>query len=194
MKALIAACAMAVAFSVAAGAQDSTVKSRTRVKADDDARTMVMTGCLQAADGNMFMLSGAMARTGDDLTSRTKTKTDIDRDKTKVKSKTTAKVDDGDRTIGTAGATMTYAVEPRAGVDLASHVGQQVEIAAVMLDPARRGDDDAKVKIEDRTKTDVDDAPDSTVRSKTKLELPRGATARLMAISVKQVAPNCTWN
>jgi hypothetical protein len=189
MRAFVPACVLIVALGVTAGAQDRTVRSKTKVKADD-AKTMVINGCLQAADGNMFMLSNATGAVGKNLTARTTVKTDVDRDETSVKAKTRAKVGDDGHAVGTAGATLTYTVEPRAGVNLASHIGEQVEITAVMLDP-RHGDDDADVTVEERTKVDNEDAPDATVRSKTKTELPIGATSRLMAISVKPLASTC---
>ena len=46
MRLVIPAVVLAVALPAAAGAQDSTVKSRTNIKADD-ARVMSMTGCLR---------------------------------------------------------------------------------------------------------------------------------------------------
>ena len=55
------------------------------------------------------------------------------------------------------------------GVELASHVGQQVQVTAVALD-AKKGDDDAKVKIEDETKVDRENAPDAKVKSRTEAD------------------------
>ena len=55
MRALVPACALAVAMAVSANAQDTTAKSKTKVKADD-ARTVVMTGCLMQT-GGAYMLA-----------------------------------------------------------------------------------------------------------------------------------------
>lgn len=190
MKALIPACAMAIAMAAAVHAQDSTVTSKTQVSADD-ARTVVATGCLQQAPGTKtFTLAGASMVTGEDLTAKTRVKTDVDKDDTTVKAESTTKVDRDDRAVGTSGTVKAYELSPRAGVDLSAHVGKQVEISAVMLDAAK-GDDDAEVKIKEETKTKVDDAPDSKVESVTKAELPRGDNARLTVVSVKQIAASC---
>ena len=191
MKRLIPACAIAAALAVSANAQDTTVKSKTKVKADD-ARTVTMTGCLQqGTDGSTFTLAGAMNTLGEDLEAKSKVKTDVDDDETKVKSKTRTEVEHPD-TVGTAGATTTYELMPREGVNLTPHVGHTVEITALMLDPATGGDDDAKVKIKDKTKVKTDDAPDAKMQSKTKMELPRGENARLTVVSVKHMSPTCT--
>jgi hypothetical protein len=191
MMRFISTCAIAVALAAAtANAQDSTVKSKTKVTADD-ARTMTMTGCLgQGPTAGSYLLSGAMAATGEDVTVKSKTKTDVDRNDTKVKTKARTTVDDA--TVGTAGTATVYDVTPRAGVNLASYIGQRVQITAVMLDPATRFDDDADVKIKDKTKVKTDDAPDRTLRSRTKVELPRGAYPRLTAVSVRTISPDCS--
>ena len=189
MKALIPACVLALAMVVSASAQDSTVKSKTTVKADD-ARTVVMTGCLMQTGGN-YMLAGATTATGEDLTIRSTVKTDVDKDETEVKTKTRAEIDhDDDDAVGTSGATTMYQLDPRAGVNLSSHVGHRVQISGVMLDPAK-GDDDAEVTIREDTKIKSDDAPDARVRTKTKAELPRGAHPRLSVVSVKPLSGSC---
>ena len=191
MRALLSAGALALAFGVSAGAQDSTVKSKTKIDADD-ARAVVMTGCLQRAPGSsVFTLAGATGVAGDDVTLRSKVKTDVDDDDVEVKTQTRAEIDkDDDRPVGTSGAARTYEVSPHTGVDLAAHVGHRVEIAAVMLDPAN-GDDDAEIEISTRTETRVEDAPDGKAKTKTEVELPRGAHARLTAMSVKPIAGDC---
>jgi hypothetical protein len=189
MRALISACALAMVMAVSANAQDSTVKSKTKVNADD-ARTVVMTGCLMQTGGT-YMLSGTTAATGEDLTIKSKVKTDVDKDETEVKARTDAEIDhDDDDAVGTSGATMMYVLDARAGVDLAAHVGHKVQISGVMLDPAK-GDDDAEVTIREDTRVKNDDAPDARVRTKTKAELPRGAHARLSVLSVKPLSGSC---
>jgi hypothetical protein len=192
MRGINPACAVALAMTVAASAQDSTAKSKTTVKADD-ARTVVMTGCL-AESGGAFMLADAKTTSGEDLTIKSQVKTDVDKDDTTVKTKTRAELEhDGHDAVGTSGSTMMYELAPRSGVELAAHVGHRVEIAGVMLDPAK-GDDDAEITIKEETKVKADDAPDSKVKSKTKAELPRGAHARLAVVSVTPTSGNCTAN
>ena len=51
-------------------------------------------------------------------------------------------------------------------MDLGAHVGHQVLITAVALDP-KNGDDDVKVKMEEETKINRDKAPDTEVKSRT---------------------------
>jgi len=191
MKALIAGSLVAFALGVTAAAQDSTVKTQTKVSGDD-ARAVTMRGCLQqsaASDG--FLLLGGVTASGEDLTSKTKVKTDVDDDETKVKSKTETKIDGDGKKVGTAGSITSYVVMPRDGVDLAAHAGQEVEISAVMVDARTGGDKDAEVKIKETTKVDTDHAPDAKIESKTKAEVPRGATPRLMAMSVKSLGRTC---
>ena len=192
MRALVPACALAVAMAVSANAQDSTVTSKTKVNADD-ARTVVMTGCLTQT-GATYMLAGATAVTGEDLTVKSKVKTDVDKDETEVSARTQAEIDHADDdAVGTSGATTMYQLDPRAGVNLAAHVGHKVQISGVMLDPAK-GDDDAEVTIREDTRVKNDDAPDARVRTKTKAELPRGAHARLSVVSVKPMSGSCPAN
>lgn len=189
MKRLIPVCVLAAALGAPVLAQDNTVKSNTRVKADD-ARTVFMRGCLmQNSATGVFTLNGATAVTGEDLKTTSQVKTDVDKDETAVKGKTTAKIDgDDDHGIGTTGTVGIYEVSARDGVNLASHAGHQVQIAAVMVDA---GHGDADVKIKDRTKVDRDDAPDSKAKSTTKLNIDKGATPKLAAVSVNDVSPTC---
>jgi hypothetical protein len=192
MKAVITGSLVALAISVTAAAQDSTVKTQTKVSGDD-AQAVMMRGCLQqTAAGNGFLLLGGVTASGEDLKSKSKVKTDVDDDKTTVKGKSTTKVDNDDHGVATAGSATRYAVTPRSGVDLASHAGQEVEINAVLIE-ARKGDDkDADIKIKDNTKIDREDAADSKVQSKTKAEVARGPLPQLMAMSVKSLGRACS--
>jgi hypothetical protein len=194
MKRLIYACTMTVAcaFAVSVSAQDTTVKSKTKVKADD-ARTVTMKGCLQqGTDADTFTLAGSIVTLGEDLKSKSKVKTDVDDDETEVRTRTKTEVQNPDEAVGTAGAVTTYELMPKEGVNLTPHVGHTVEVTALMLDPKSGTDDDAEVEMRTKSKIKVDDAPDTKVKSKTKAELPRGDLGRLTAISVKHVSPTCT--
>ena len=71
-------------------------------------------------------------------------------------------------------------------------MNQRVEIAAVRVDPAKKGDDDAKIKIKEQTKAENENAPDAKAKSNTKVEVPRGSAPRLMAMSVKTIASTCS--
>ena len=48
--------------------------------------------------------------------------------------------------------------------------------------------------IKEKTTVDTDDAPDAKVQSKTKADVPRGATPRLTAMSVKSFGRSCAVN
>src|SRR5918992_384618 len=177
MNRLFAVCAIVAAFAISTSAQDTTVKSRTKVDADD-AKIVMMTGCLQSGTGEVFTLTGAKAVVGDDLEARSKTKVDVDDDETEVKTKTRTEVerdDDDDKPVGTAGAATSYELIPKEGVNLTPHVGHRVEITAVALDKKSATDDDAEVEIETKTKVEREDQPDTRMKSKTEAELPRGS-------------------
>lgn len=157
--------AAAFILAVSANAQDTTVKTKTKVKTDD-AKMVTMTGCLQAGtETGAFTLSNV---------------------------KTTASIDKSSETVGTAGAAMTYELTPQSGVNLTPHVGHTVEITALALKPAGKGDDDASVSVKSKTKVKTDDAPDTKIETRTKAEMPRGAHHRLTVASVKHISPSCT--
>ncbi len=192
MRMLIPACALVLGIGAVVHAQDNTVKSKTKVDADH-AKTVVMTGCLQPAGASGFVLTGVVASAGKDLETKSKVKTDVDDHDTTVKGKSRTEIEHGDHSVGTAGLASTYAVSPRAGVDLASHANEEVELTAVMVDAAKNGHDgEAKVKVDDRTKVDNENAPDAKGKTKSTLEVPRGPMAQLMAMSVKTVSPSCS--
>jgi hypothetical protein len=194
MNRFIPACAIVLASAVAISAQDRTIKSKTKVDADD-AKVVTMAGCLQTgATADVFTLSGATSVAGEDLEARSKTKIDVDDDETEVKTKTRTEVEreDDETPVGTSGAVTTYELTAKEGVNLTEHVGQRVEITAVALDKKSATDDDADVEIETKTKVEREDAPDTKVKSDTEAELPRGDKPRLTVVSVKQLAESCS--
>jgi len=176
--------ALATTLSVAVGAQDSTVKSRTSIKADD-AQVVSMTGCLRQDAINGYTLEGTVAAAGKDLTTDTKVKTDVDKDKTTIKGKTESKADGA---VGTSGVISTYALVPDKVADLSPHVGEQVQVSAIMVKP---GHGDAEVKINEKTKVDPEHADDSTSKSKTKVELPRSPAGQYSVVSVTPLGTPC---
>jgi hypothetical protein len=191
MSRFIHACtfAAAVAFAATLNAQDTTVKTKTKIDADD-AKVVKMTGCLaKAPAGDLFVLSGATMLKGDDMESKSKTKIDVDDDETETRTKTRTEVEnDDDEAVGTSGAVATYELMAKEGVDLTPHVGHKVEVTAIAL---KAGRGDADVDVRTQTKVDRDDAKDSKTKSKTELEVPRGASPRLTVMSVKHISPSC---
>src|SRR6476659_2490897 len=128
MRRTVAACAVAMSMTLVASAQDSTVKSKTKVKADE-ASVYSLTGCLQRDPVGAYTLFGTAVRGDDGLTTETKVKRDNDKDKSKVTTESKTKVDDA---RGTAGTLATYMLIPRDAVSLSEHVGQQVQLSAIV--------------------------------------------------------------
>jgi hypothetical protein len=186
MRLAIPAAIVALALPLAAGAQNSKTKSRTEIKADD-ARVMSMTGCLrQGAANGVFMLDGAVAASGKELQTESKIKTDVDKDQTKVTGKTETKAKDG--AVATSGTSSTFLLVPGNNVDLASHVGEQVQVAAIMVE---RGHGDADVTIKDKTTVDPEHGKDSTATTKTKLELPKSPAGQYTVMSLTSTGMRC---
>lgn len=190
MYRIIPVIALALGMAASAAAQDSTVRSKTKVSGDD-ARALTLTGCLERGPAGVFTLNNATARSSDEVTTKSKVETDVDNHGNDVKTKSQAEVEhEGGRRAGIAGLKASYELSPNQGVELASHVGEEVLVTAVSIE-AKKGDDDAKVKIEDETKVDRENAPDAKVKTRTEAELPRGGKSRVTVLSVKTVAPSC---
>ena len=191
MHRIIPVAAIALGMAVSVAAQDSTVRSRTKVSADD-ARALTLTGCLERGPSSLFTLKNASARTSDEVTTKSKVQTDVDDQGNEVKTRSRTEVnhDDG-RHAGVAGLKTSYELTAQQGVDLAAHVGHQVQITGVTL-AAGKGDDDAKVKVEDETRVNREDAPDAKVKSRTEATLPRGDQAKVAVISVRTLASSCS--
>ena len=177
----------AVGLSAAVHAQDSTVKSQTNIKADD-ARVTSMTGCLRQEVGTtgVYTLDGAITATGKDIQTNSKVRTDVDKDKTTVKGTTATK---GDKGVATAGSTSAFLLVPGNNVDLASHVGERVQVSAIMVNA---GHGDADVTIKDKTKVENEHAPDAKSDSKTKVELPRSRAGQYTVMSITPTGSRCT--
>jgi hypothetical protein len=183
MKFAMPILAVTVALAAPAIAQDSTSKTRTKIKGDE-ARIVSMTGCLRQNTSNSYTLIGTMAAQGDDLKTKTKVKTDVDKDDTKVK--VTTKTDNG--AVATSGSSAMFTLFP-GDVALSQHVGHQVQVAAVMVEP---GHHDADVKIEQKTKVDPEHGDDSTLRTKTKLEVEKAPYGQYTVVSVTPMAGTCS--
>jgi hypothetical protein len=190
MQRFFSACAIVVACAVTMSAQDTTVKSKTKVEADD-AKIVTLTGCLQSGTGEVFTLTGAKSRGGDELEARSKTKVDVDKDETEVKTKSRTEIENTETPTGTTGAITTYDLMANEGVNLMPHVGHRVEITAVALDK-KDGDDDAEIEMETKTKVEREDAPDERMKSKTRAEMARGPHKRMTVMSVKHISPTCS--
>lgn len=65
-------------MAVSVAAQDSTVRSRTRVSGDD-ARALTLTGCLERGPAGVFTLNTAPARSSDEVTTKSTVEADVDK-------------------------------------------------------------------------------------------------------------------
>lgn len=184
MRRFIPICALVAAVTVGLGAQDTKVNSRTKVKADD-ATVVSLTGCLMQNTAGEFTLDGTVAAAGDDVKTKTTVKTDVDRDRTKVTSSTKA---DADGRVGTSGRMSTYMLVPNGDIALAPHVGQQVQVSAILLHP---GEDDADVKITDKTTVDPEHTRESTRRSKTKVRVEDAPHGSYNVVALKALGTPC---
>lgn len=186
MKLLASLAAAVCAAAVTVGAQDTTVKSRTKVDVDEG-HAVSMTGCLrQDAVTGRYTLQGTVAAAGEEVQTKTKVKTDVDDDETEVRTRTRSKVDDGP--VGTAGAVSTFTVVAGNKVNLAAHAGQRVQLSAVMVDAEHR---DADVKVRNRTTVDPDNARDTTTRSTTKVEIDRALPGQYTVVAVTPLGGGC---
>src|SRR5688572_29280661 len=188
MKRLITTCAIAAACAVGVHAQDSATTTRTQVKADD-AKAVTATGCLvPGAAAGSFALRGAITARGEEVSSRTQTKTEVDRDESRVRTETRTR-SDGDRDRVRGGDVLFYNLSPRAGVDLAAHVGHQVQLTAIVLE---RGKGDADVRVKEETRVDREHGKDGESRTEAKITVDRGDGPRMNVISVKPLGQSCT--
>ena len=185
MRLTIFSAVVLLAVGTALSAQDTTVKSRTKIEGDE-AQVVSMTGCLrQDAQTRAYMLVGTVDAVGENVTTDAKVKIDRDKDDTTVTAETRAKGEKGDKAA--TGIKSTYVLAP-GNVNLAPHVGHQVQIAAAAVKPGHK---DADVTVRDETKVDPEHGRDSTSRSKAKVEIERGPLGQYTAVSVKQLSGTC---
>ena len=149
----------ALGFAFAIGVHAQETTVQSKTKAKgDEAKTVTYTGCVQTG---------------------TETRSYI-LDKVVPVSRTTTT-----EAVGTSGTstttTTTYALVPGEKVEFQQHVGHKVEVTGLLLP----GGD---VKSETKTKTEREDAPDTTMKEKTK---GKGVLPQLRVISVKQLAESC---
>ena|SRR5689334_20305433 len=187
MKRLIPTCAIAAALAVGLHAQDKTT-TRTHVKADD-AKAITATGCLvQGLAPGAYALRGAITARGEEVTTKTRSKADVDGDEARLRTDTRTKAEGDHDRVG-HGTVVLYDLNPRTGVDLATHVGQQVQVTAIMLD---RGKGDADVKVKEETRVDREHGSDGKSKTESKINIERGDGPRLNVISVKSLGQSCT--
>lgn len=173
MRRAIPACLLAICFAaVSLSAQDTKVKSEQKLKTDDGGKVVTLKGCLSGTPPTFTL---------DHASSAVVASAEKKEDRAKIEAK-------GDETIGTTGISSEYSLMPRAGVELAPHIGHMVEVTGVLV-PAGKGDVDVKEK--DRTKVEREDAPDSKVKSRTKASIDKGSVPQMAVTSVKMLSTTC---
>ena len=188
MRLTIYSAVVLLAVGTTLSAQDTTVKSRTKIEGDE-AQVVSMTGCLRRdVQTGAFMLVGAVDAVGERVTNEAKVSVDRDKDDTKVTAETRSKGDKGDKNDKSAAGVMaTYVLVP-GNVNLTPHVGQRVQIAAAAVQPGHK---DGEVTVRDETKVDPEHGRDQTSRSKTKVEIERGPLGQYTVVSVKPLGGSC---
>jgi hypothetical protein len=91
----------------------------------------------------------------------------------------------------TARAGGPYALVEREGLDLGPYIGQRVEVKAVAVPPAAKGDRDDKISIKETTKSDVENGADRKSNATTTVKVARGAMPQFLVASVKMLSPHC---
>jgi hypothetical protein len=188
MRLTIYSATLLLALGTTVGAQDTSVKSRTKIEGDE-AQVVSMTGCLrQDVSTGAYMLVGTVDAVGERLTNEAKVKIDRDKDDTEVTAETRAKADKGDkRDKGAAGLASTYVLSP-GNVNLKPHVGQRVQVAAAAVKPGHK---DADVTVKEETKVDPEHGRDSSSRSNSKVQIERGPLGQYTVVSVKSLGGTC---
>jgi hypothetical protein len=188
MRLTIYSAVVLLAVGTTLSAQDTTVKSRTKIQGDE-AQVVSMTGCLrQEVQTGAYMLVGSVDAIGENVTNEAKVKIDRDKDNKTVTAETRSKGDKGDkRDRAAAGVTSTYVLMP-GNVNLTSYVGQRVQIAAAAVKPGHK---DAEVTVQGETKVDPEHGRDQTSREKTKVEIERGPLGQYTVVSVKPLGGSC---
>jgi hypothetical protein len=162
MRRVISACAVALCFAAASvSAQDDATLKSKTKIKTDDGKVITATGCLTGGPSSYTLARATPAAVEERVT------------------------------VGTSGTVVSYTLVPRDGVDLTTHIGQMVEVTGVMVPAATKHDDDAKIKVQEKSKAEVDNAPDAKSKSNTKVEVPRGATSQLAVTSVKMIGATC---
>jgi FlaG/FlaF family flagellin (archaellin) len=179
---------LAAALCATAYAQDTTVKSRTTIEADE-AQVVSMTGCLRQDNATRtYSLVGRIAAAGEKIRTDSQVRVDVDKKDTTVTAETRAK---GDKRSGAdPDAISTYGLAP-GNVNLTPYVGRQVQISAAAVKPGHK---DADVTIDDKTTVDPERGRDRTERSKTKVEVERGPLGQYTVVSVRPLGGTCAAN
>lgn len=152
--------ALGCAFVMSVSAQETTVKSKTKTEGAQPQMVMY-TGCVQTGTETRTYVLDKAVPVSRTQSSETSTPTG---------------------TSMTTTTTTRYELVPDQTVQLETAVGQKVEVTGMLI-PG--GDSKSKSK----SKIEREDAPDTTVKQKTKTE---GGMPQFRVISVKSLGESCT--
>ena len=164
MRRVIAAVAIVLGFTFTSSAigQDTSVKTKTKVKGDD-AQTVTYTGCVQTgAQTRTFVLSKVMP-----VGQTTETTTDSSG-------------------VSSATTTTTYALIPGDTVQITEYVGHKVEVTGMLVPILLHHHDGPPYDMSVKTKTKVDGDTQRKEEVKTESDLPQ-----FHVISVRNLAERC---
>jgi hypothetical protein len=84
-----------------------------------------------------------------------------------------------------------YALVEREGLALGPYIGQRVELKAVAVPPATKGDRDDKIRVTQPIERGAATARDKKSNASTTVKVARGAMAQFLVASVKMLSPHC---
>lgn len=145
-------------------AQDSNVKTDTKVKSDDG-KVVTMIGCLEVGGGTSFT-----------LTNITK-----EQDQSAKDRPSGSRSDKGG----------SYALIEREGLALGPYIQQKVQLTGVVVPAATSRDAQDTIDIKETTRVDVKGGPDKKSSAATTVNVARGPETQFLVASVKTLAATC---
>ena len=145
-------------------AQDSTVKTDTKVKSDDG-KVVTLIGCMEVGGGTSFMLTNITA----------------EQDQSQKNGRETSR----------QAKTGSYSLVERKGLALGPYIQQKVQVTGVVVPAATSRDAQDKIDIKETTRVDVKDGPDKTSSEATTVNVARGPESQFLVASVKTLAATC---
>jgi hypothetical protein len=152
--------ALGCALAMTVHAQDTKIETKTKTKGGD-AQMISYTGCVQTG---------------------TETRTYVLEQAVPVSRSTTTQTADAAGSATTTTTSTAYELVPTATVELEKEVGHKVEVTGMLI-PG--GDSKSKTK----TKIEHEDAPDTTIKQKTKSD---DALPQFRVVSVRALGESCT--
>jgi hypothetical protein len=152
---LVSSFALALA-AIPLGAQDKPVPSPAPAK-PDAAKPVLLSGCLTGGPSSYTLANVAVTRVAHEA---------------------------ADRPVGTSGASTSYSLTARDGVDLGDYLGKKVEVSGSLLPPAQA--QKGAVPDPNRTRTDSPEA-----KAQTRANVAATTDPKVAVTSVKLLSATC---